>query len=236
MTNECGIISGKYIPMFKKLTSLILVCAISLFGYGDVLCWQVNENTNVDGISIRQFLVPYPSTDDAWSAARVKLVSSDGTSSTILKIWYDNPDDPPSRWEDGDWGVEPCDTGSGYWETGIVQSDTGYHTIGTIQGALHGETPSYPPEVMESLFIMELGYNEWNDGVGDYVWKTLAESAPELYRDLVYTYMYESGDIRPSPDHVWTPNFYTTPEPSTFLLCIIGFGLLLLKRKTNGES
>ena len=39
------------------------------------------------------------------------------------------------------------------------------------------------------------------------------------------------------PEFIWNPNdFYSTPEPSTFLLGIIGLGLLLLKRKTNGES
>lgn len=35
---------------------------------------------------------------------------------------------------------------------------------------------------------MELGYNIWDDNVGeygDYVWTTLAESAPELYQNLV---------------------------------------------------
>ena len=220
--------------MLKKLTALVFACAMSLFGHGDVLYWQVNENTTVDGGDIQLFLVPYPSTEDAWPAARVKLVSSDGTSSRILDIYWGN-----GFQEDGRWGVELSDPGSGYWGAGApvgIQSDTGYHTIGTIQGTLHGETPSYPPEVMEALFIMELGYNEWNDGVGDYVWRTLAESAPELYRDLVGKYMYEQFDISPGPDHVWTPNFYTTPEPSTSLLCIIGLGLLLLKRKTNGES
>lgn len=107
------------------------LCLLSFAGIGDVLMWQVDESIKVDGSSIQQFLVPYPSDDDHFPAARVKVV--DGSTSRILKIWYDNPDDPPSRWEDGDWGIEPCYTGSGRWETGIVQSETGYNTIGRIQ-------------------------------------------------------------------------------------------------------
>ena len=215
----------------KRFIAILVSCLALLTGSGDTLYWQVNENTTVDGGNIQQFLVPYPSTDDSWAAARVKLVSSDGTSSTILKIWGEDPDTHlPVEW-DGDLGVEPCYTGSGRWETGLVQSETGYHTIQRVQDGFNGITPVYPPEVMEALFIMELGYNDWNDGAGDYVWRTLAESAPELYRDLVSRYMFENGDISPGPDHIWTPNFYTTPEPSSSLLCLLGASLLMLRRK-----
>ena len=101
---------------------------------------------------------------------------------------------------------------------------------------MSGNTLSYPPEVMEILFVMELGYNTWDDDLGDYVWETLAQSAPELYQDLMRQHMYATGDISPPGYTPWTPDFYTTPEPSTSILCIIGLGLLLLKRKTNGES
>ena len=145
-------------------------CLLSLIGASDILCWQVNESTTVDNGSIQQFLVPYPTDDDHFPGARVKLVSSDGTVSTILKIWGEDPDTHlPVEW-DGTCGVEPGNWGSGRWETGIVQSSTGYNTIGTIQGALQGDMLSYPPEVVEALFIMELGYNEWSDDAGDYVW------------------------------------------------------------------
>ena len=43
--------------------------------------------------------------------------------------------------------------------------------------------------------------------------------------------MYEQFDISPPTQNVWTPNFYTTPEPSSFLLMLFGAGLLLLRRK-----
>lgn len=90
---------------------------------------------------------------------------------------------------------------------------------------MHGDVLDVPPEVLEAMFIMELGYNEWNDDAGDYVWKTLAESAPELYKDLVKDYMYASGDVAPLTAIPWTPDFHTVgsvPEPSTSLLCLIG--------------
>ena len=221
----------------RKLVSMALLL-LSFSVMGDVLLWMVDEDTTVDGNPIQQFLVEYPSDDDNFPAARVKLVSSDGTTSTILKIWGEDPDTHlPVEW-DGDWGAEIADWYGG-WGTGVPtgnQSKTGYNTIGTIQGQLSGDIPSYPPEVLEALFIMELGYNSWDDDVGDYVWRTLAESSPETYADL-RQHMYAEFDIGPSSPDPWSPDFYTTvPEPSTSLLCIIGLGVLLLKRKTNGES
>ena len=63
------------------------------------------------------------------------------------------------------------------------------------------------------------------------MWRTLAESAPELYKNLINDYMYREGDIRPNPINGWNPNFRTIPEPSSAILCMIGFGMLMLKRK-----
>lgn len=216
--------------MLKKFCILMSILLIPLYGISDILRWQVNENTTVDGGDIQLFLIPYPSDDDHFPAARVKLVSSDGTSSTILKIWGEDPDTHlPVEW-DGDWGMEIADWEGG-WGTGTPtgnQSETGYNTIHRIQDP---SSPNYPPEVMEALFIMELGYNSWDESVGDYVWQTLAQSAPELYKDLVNQYMYASGDIAPSGYTSWSPNFYSVPEPSAFLLALVGASLLLLKRK-----
>lgn len=216
--------------MVKNFIAL-LICMFTLASLGDVLLWQVNESTTVDNGSIQQFLVPYPTDDDHFPGARVKLVSSDGTVSTILKIWGEDPDTHlPVEW-DGTCGVEPGNWGSGRWETGWVHSETGYNTINTVQGQLIGTEVSYPPEVMESLFIMELGYNSWDESVGDYVWQTLAQSAPELYKDLVNQHMYASGDIAPPGYTPWSPNFYTVPEPNSFILLSLGICLLGLKRR-----
>ena len=114
--------------MIKKIVSIAVALSISLVGRGDILLWQVTESTLVDGSSIQQFLVPYPSTDDSWPAARVKLISSDGTSSRILKVWGEDFDTGlPVEW-DGDWGAEVADWGEGYGARDN-HSDTGFNTI-----------------------------------------------------------------------------------------------------------
>jgi hypothetical protein len=89
--------------MKKTIAVLLAFMSISLAGFGDVLLWQVTESTLVDGSSIQQFLVPYPSDYDHFPAARVKLVTVDG-SSKILPIYVGG-----GVWEDGDWGMEIAD-------------------------------------------------------------------------------------------------------------------------------
>lgn len=91
---------------------------------------------------------------------------------------------------------------------------------------------------------MEIGYNSWNEDIGDYVWETLAESLPkETYETLRNQYMYGEGTLGPHKNDVWIPTeFYTlnpviptppVPEPNTILLFTIGSGLLLLRRKLS---
>lgn len=218
---------------FLRHIFILFVVAISIVGDADVLRWMVDEHTTVDGASIQQFLVPYPSTDDTWPAARVKLVSSDRSSSTILKIWGAN-EDGVEGWLDGEWGAEVADWGDS-WGTGVPtgnQSETGYNTIHRVQDQL---APSYPPEVMDAMFVMELGYNSWNEDAGDYVWETIAQSNPELYRDLVDKYMYATGDIAPPNLAVWSPDFYTSPEPNSAVLFLLGSAFLMLRRKHNAH-
>ena len=216
--------------MFKFLPYLAVVLAIFFGAFpcagDDVLYWMVTDSTTVDGVDIKQFLDPsYQSTEDAWSAARVKMISPDGASSQILRIYWGNGYE-----EDGDWGVELMDSGNGYWgaENPVgVQSRTGYTTIGTAQGG----SVSYSPEVMEIMFIMELGYNSWDDNVGDYVWQTLAQSETATYEELSGQHMFSAGNIAPSYIIPWSPDFYTIPEPNSFILLSIGTSMLLLSRK-----
>jgi len=47
--------------------------------------------------------------------------------------------------------------------------------------------------------------------------------------------MYASGDIAPPTTTPWTPDFYTTPEPSSGLLLLFGTGCILLMRKKIHE-
>lgn len=201
---------------------------ISYIGTCDILRWSVDESTKVDGNPIKQFLVPYPEDDDHFPAARVKLVSNDGSSSTILKIYLGD-----GVWEDGYWGSYIGD--NGYWGSCGNQSETGYNTINTAQGEIIGTEVSYPPEVMEALFIMELGYNEWNDEANDFVWRTLAQSNPELYKDLVHQYMYAKLDVGTPSSKAWNPDFYTynpsVPEPTSGILFLVGTSLMMLKRQ-----
>ena len=70
--------------MIKRLIITCFVCFVFLTGSGDVLYWQVDENTTVDGDNIKQFLVQYPSSDDYFPAVRVKLIY--GSSLTILSV------------------------------------------------------------------------------------------------------------------------------------------------------
>lgn len=206
---------------------------LALLGKGDVLYWQLTDEARVDGDLIQDYLVPYPSTEDSWPAARIKLVTVDGYSKILPIDFGDGVS------EDGYLGAELFDWDSG-WGTGRPtgwQSETGYNTILRIQDEITGDTTTidYPPEVMEALFIMELGYNEPNS-VGDYVWKTLAESTPEIYKELVNEHMYRPGDVNTPSATPWTPMvFHTVPEPTTFLLLLLGFGILALRRK-NGNS
>ena len=91
---------------------------------------------------------------------------------------------------------------------------------------------------MDYLFQLQVGYYD-----DDFNFSAHLYSVSEYYRDLYGVHTYEEGTILP-PIKDWIPQeFYTinpvipsppVPEPSTSLLGIIGLGLLLLKRKTNG--
>lgn len=114
--------------MTKRLIVILLSFLAFLTGSGDVLLWTIDESTTVDGIAIKTFLEPYTSDYDHFPAARVKMISNNGQTSTILPV-IGHEDEPVY------WGQEPYDSGSGYWGIGApvgVQSQTGYNTIGTI--------------------------------------------------------------------------------------------------------
>jgi hypothetical protein len=92
------------------------------------------------------------------------------------------------------------------------------------------------PDAIEALFIMELGYNSYDAVTDDYVWQTIAEAfPPETYSYLRDKYMYGQSTLGPGNTDSWTPTeFYTSPpvpEPSSFLLSLIGCSFLLLRRK-----
>ena len=89
---------------------------------------------------------------------------------------------------------------------------------------------------MEALFSIEIGKMTWDDDTYmSGTFQVMAESDKYTY-EQVMEHMYLTFDLNP-PVTDWNPTYYhTVPEPSTFLLGIIGLGLLLMKRKSNGES
>jgi len=210
----------------------------------DILFWQVDESTLVDGIAISTWLMASPYVSDSmddYFAARVKTIQ--GASSRILDFWYDNPDDPPKRWEDGSWGISVADADGAVYNmgevhgTGEVQSGTGYKTWHSTT-----DDPASSLDDIAALdvrVVMELGYNSWSDGANDYVWQTIAASDPELYSELRNLHMYGQGTIGPWSATPWQPNLFTNPnvpEPDSFVLVLLGLGLLMLLRKTERKE
>ena len=222
----------------KKIV-FVGLCFLLFVGWGDVLLWAVDDSVTVDGTPIQNWIMasPYVEDDDHWVAARVKLTDANGT---VLGIYFDG------AVEDGTWGVYIGDNGSGSWGAGVPtgnQSPTGHKTWYTST-----DDPTITvledPAAIEALYYIEIGYNSWNEDIGDYVWETLAESLPkETYETLRNQYMYGEGTLGPHKNNVWIPTeFYTlnpviptppVPEPNTTLLFTIGSGLLLLRRKLS---
>jgi hypothetical protein len=91
---------------------------------------------------------------------------------------------------------------------------------------------------MDALFQIQVGYYD-----GDFNFISALYSDTETKANLLAGNSYAIGSLYP-PGTDWTPGHYHTvnpvvpsvPEPSELMLCIIGLGLLLLKRKNNGES
>ena len=87
---------------------------------------------------------------------------------------------------------------------------------------------------MEYAFMVEIGEYTWNDVMDDWNFNVLAQSDKYAANQLK-NYIYERFSLAPPETGIWSPkDFYTTPEPSTSLLCIIGLGVLMLKRKAHG--
>ena len=119
-------------------------------------------------------------------------------------------------------------------EHGIDTTDIGHPDVGMV-GAAWNMSPLTKEMLDEYMFMIELGENVWDSLIQDYNWSPLAYSDTVEGQWLKNKYTSENGTIAPPNFNPWTPmNYHTVPEPSELMLCIIGFGLLLLKRKTNG--
>lgn len=201
--------------MFKKLTALVVICAMSLFGYGDVLLWTIDSSSFVDDTPMSVFVSPLQEDDENWAVGRVKVTTGAGVVK-YLDLYA------PS----GDINVvgETYPGAEGVWIGGGGEF---YGTGGEVQGVLSSDVDA------SALFAIEIGMNHWiDDGTeeGRIDFELLAITNPHTYEQL-QEFMYQQQDINPLDLHAWNPTYYHTPEPSTSLLCIIGLGVLMLKRK-----
>ena len=203
--------------MIRRLTALVLACAISLFGYGDVLLWTVDGDATVDGeSSVYTFLSPVPDDELHNPAARVKI-SGGGLSSPIYLDNYSFPDEYADTME--------LDVGGGY--LGVWVGDIGgYYGVDYQQSHVPTEL------AMEVLYSIELGRMDWDDDTYmSGAFQVLAESDKYTY-EQVREHMYPTFDLNP-PVTDWKPmSYYSVPEPNSFILLSFGICLLGLRRKS----
>ncbi len=204
----------------KRFIAIIL-CIFAFVGFSEeIMWWLVDESATVDGEVITSFLQPYPEDDNHWNAVRIKVTSGDNI------IYLDNY----QAWDGGHWTSSPG-------EEGVWIGDSG-DGRGISTGEWTTQTPlvGLDHELFEAaLFQVQLGTLTYDDVLDVVNWITLAETDPVAKATLTQ-HLYERGTIQPPGYSQWTPTeFYThssVPEPSSALLCIIGFGILLLKRKS----
>ena len=211
--------------MMKRFVAILISCLAFLNGSGDVLYWQVSETATVDGGSIRDFVEPFGTYEEELPngetyigynvAARVKVTGGNLSQPEYLRIYFGN-----GIWQEGDIGSDLKPDTGGYWGLGVPSP---------VQSSV--EEYGYGSELFkEYAFMVELGELTWDDVAEDLNWTTIAQS-DEFAAEMLSQYIHERFDIAPSNLETWSPNFHTVPEPSTALLCIIGFGVLMLKRK-----
>ena len=212
--------------MIKKLIVILFSFLTFLTGSGDILWWQVDDTATVDGQSIYSFVSSYGTEiidgyDFYNVGARVRMTNPDG-STAIIPIAY--PDFPGDRFEYAEFfnggGANGAGFGTGYWST---------------QSVLH-EVPEYNFELLnEAQFLVELGELSYDDVFDIVGWETIAVSDTKFGSEL--RGMIFPGGVSEPADFQWIPTrFHTVPEPSTFLLCLLGAALLMLRRKHHEKA
>ena len=85
---------------------------------------------------------------------------------------------------------------------------------------------------MEALFSIELGKMTWDDDTYmSGAFQVLAESDKYTY-EQIRSHLYPTFDLNP-PVTDWKPmSYYSTPEPNSGILLLMGLGFLGLKRKS----
>ena len=120
-------------------------------------------------------------------------------------------------------------------EQGINEVDIGHPNEGFV-GSNWNMAEVSNEMLEEYMFMIEIGQDVWDGLINDYNWNPLAYSDTVEGQWLKNKYTVENFSLGPPMYSDWTPmNYYTyaSPEPSSALLCIIGFGVLMLRRKTS---
>ena len=200
--------------MMKRFVAILSICLAFLNGSGGELFWQVGGNPDLDG-DTENTAIPH------LDGTSLPMLIPEGNEDYGIRIKVIGPNVEPDkylgiRFDDGsvfegDYGAMiGHDNGSGYFGTGITTSPISDDT--------------------SNLFLAELIMFNSDDEI------IVLGQSPMISREDIEKFVSYDPIYTP-PEFIWNPNdFYSTPEPSTFLLGIIGLGLLLLKRKTNGES
>ena len=204
--------------MMKRFVAILISCLAFLTGSGDVLYWQVDDTAKVFngendtiGTSIIGFI------GDRECGARAVVTGGD-----LAQPYYLSTYSKDNGTLDGELGVDFGESG-GYWGSGVPTGN---------QSSIEQLEPS--EMYMEYAFMVEIGEYTWDDVMNDWNFNVLAQS-DKFAANQLSQYIHERFDLNPSSLAIWTPTeFYVVPEPSTSLLCIIGLGVLMLKRKAHG--
>jgi hypothetical protein len=220
--------------MMKRLVAILISCLAFLTVSGDILYWQVDENATVDtepNTTLYSYLgnLPYSTwSEDAETyteyLAQVVVVNNNGQTVAIL----------PAGWSTGE--TNPY-SGNPMWQfdPDVTVVEIGHPDAGYV-GSAWNVSQLYHDMLEEYLFQVQiLQDSSGTDNIilfSDYV------RGLDLMDDK---HTYIEGTLNPPIETPWVPGVYhivppslpSVPEPSSALLCIIGFGMLMLRRKTS---